>query len=153
MGGCLFLYLIYHTIHSFASFEFVQNLTEKPLLGERWHRAAMTERGSLRKRKDNRPLSVALTGASRPRALSLALRAIHLVPPRGAFSFPMGNSPCSTKERLFPFFLHSILIFASSSAPAPRSAANPRPPPAFPQPPLRFPPGPANPRNPARCHP
>ena len=57
---------------------------KKPLLGERWHREAMAERGLIAKHNDSSPLSVAY-GDSRPRAPSLALRAIHLVPPRGAY--------------------------------------------------------------------
>ena len=45
--------------------------SREPLLGERWHRVAMTERGfakpnAIRKRGNSRPLSVALTGASSP---------------------------------------------------------------------------------------
>nr|DAY82677.1 MAG TPA: hypothetical protein [Caudoviricetes sp.] len=44
----------------------------------------MTERGLIAKHNDSSPLSVAF-GDSRPRAPSLALRAIHLVPPRGAY--------------------------------------------------------------------
>ena len=44
----------------------------------------MTERGLIAKHNDSSPLSVAY-GDSRPRAPSLALRAIHLVPPRGAY--------------------------------------------------------------------
>ena len=39
-------------------------------------------------------------GDSRPRVPSLALRAIHLVPPRGAISCPTGNSPCPPKGSL-----------------------------------------------------
>ena len=62
--------------------------TKKPLLGERWHREAMTERGLIAKHNDSSPLSVAY-GDSRPRAPSLALRAIHLVPPRGASHLPI----------------------------------------------------------------
>ena len=53
--------------------------SREPLLGERWHREAMTERGLIAKHNDSSPLSVAY-GDSRPRAPSLALRAIHLVP-------------------------------------------------------------------------
>ena len=44
---------------------------KKPLLGERWHREAMTERGLIAKHNDSSPLSVAY-GDSRPRAPSLA---------------------------------------------------------------------------------
>ena len=61
---------------------------EEPLLGERWHRVAITERGLIAKHNDSSPLSVAY-GDSRPRAPSLALRAIHLVPPRGASHLPI----------------------------------------------------------------
>ena len=70
-------------------FRTIPQATKKPLLGERCHCVAMTERGddqykAVRESRNSSPLSVALTGASRPRAPSLALRAIHLVPPRGA---------------------------------------------------------------------
>ena len=43
--------------------------TKKPLLGERWHRVAITERGLIAKHNDSSPLSVAY-GDSRPRGAS-----------------------------------------------------------------------------------
>ena len=42
---------------------------EEPLLGERWHRVAITERGLIAKHNDSSPLSVAY-GDSRPRGAS-----------------------------------------------------------------------------------
>lgn len=83
MGGCLFLCLIYHTIHSFASFELCSI-----------------------KRKTAPRLSRARSG------FFLTNLATHLV---------------GVLHSTYLIY-HRILIFASSSAPAPRSATNPRPP-------------------------
>ena len=56
---------------------------EKPLLGERWHRVAMTERG--KGTESARPLSVALTGASSPQGEPFNKQIAKLLP-KGSLS-------------------------------------------------------------------
>ena len=73
-----------------------------------WHRVAMTERGSLRKRKDNRPLSVALTGASSPRGEPSSSFTLCLT--FASFSAPAPHSATNPRppKRIAPKSKHHI---------------------------------------------